>query len=112
MLYEHRSYAGVLLLQFLMLYKHRVCVRSGSFTIIIGLRPISNVSGHTPPKEKCRTPKDMALIFMIQENQNGRSSISGLGEGASSSFGLMIACWPFSATAIPLVTEMAFRFVI
>jgi len=43
MLYEHGSYAGVLLLQFLMLYEHGVCVRSGSVTILIGLRPISNV---------------------------------------------------------------------
>jgi len=37
----YSSYQSVL--QFLMLYKHRVCVRSGSVTILIGLRPISNV---------------------------------------------------------------------
>ena len=43
MLYEHGIYGGVLLLQFLMLYEHRDCVRSGSVTILIGLRPISNV---------------------------------------------------------------------
>ena len=61
---------------------------------------------------KSATPPGIWHSYVANEiNQNGRSSSSGLGEGASSSCGLTIACWPFSATAMPRVTESALRLV-